>query len=180
MEFHSFLYLLKLVATHLNGLAFELPATDERGLLLPPFLLLGDALPDLGLYFYSSASCFSCSILSFRFSIILRPFFFYDEPFSPITALIRCCLLCLWTNNEKEMSLLPISPEVSFLKKLVISRVPSSLSAFLMIPRNSSNSIMPDPSASTYSTMVSTSPTVSAKPSPINGSCSSGTPMDIE
>jgi hypothetical protein len=73
----------------------------------------------------------------------------------------------------------PRCPDASSLKKLFILEVDSSES-FLMMDRNSSNSIYPEPSSSTMSIISCTCCLVSASPRPIKGSSSSSIPIAPE
>lgn len=76
------------------------------------------------------------------------------------------------------MSWLPNLPLTKSLKKSVITFVFSFSPLFLMIVRNSLNSIIPEPSSSTKSIIFYTSFTFYANPSPINGSCISWSPIE--
>lgn len=97
-----------------------------------------------------------------------------------IIASMRYSLLSFWTSKLNDRSFFENYPLVMSLKNLLIFAVFSLPSEFLIIPRNSVNSIMPDPSSSTKSIISCTSSLFSANPSPIRGSSNSSIPMEPE
>jgi hypothetical protein len=121
---------------------------------------------------------FSRSISDTKFLLIRVPSLWSLDYLSPIIDSTSSLLLDFWTKSENEIPFMLYSPVVNFLKKSVIAFVLYFLSEFLMISRNSSNSISPEPSASTASTNCYTFSSESANPKPINGSWSSSVPIE--